>query len=172
MTVEAERRYYAENWEPLKRWLPPSHCWTRFGWMWHQQGFECYRYRELLYLDSTGECWDMTELGPMPADFGEAFQRCTGKPYTDELAAVRRESDEGEDDDFDEDEAYEDVPAVEPPNGRSLSQLVEESAQEATIDPAKVQRLLRELTVYTTMLVGELEGQCQTLLKTTRCWLR
>jgi hypothetical protein len=174
MTVEAERRYYPENWEPLKRWLPASHCWTRFGWMWHQQGFECYRYRdtgELLYLDSMGQCWDMTELGPLPADFAEAFQRCTRTPYTDEVAAAAR--DDAEDADFDEDEEYDDdSPAVEPPNGCSLSQLVGEWAEKENIDPAKLQRLLCQIQVHTTMLAGELEGQCQTLLKTTQCWLR
>ena len=56
--------------------------------MWNERGYECYRGRdsgELLHLDALGQCWDMTEIGAIPADFAQHFERCTGIAYTDEF---------------------------------------------------------------------------------------
>lgn len=165
----ADHKYFPENWKPLERWLPASLCRTRFAWMWNQQGYDCYRYRysgELLHLDSMGQCWDLTELGAIPADFAQHFERCTGCGYTGDLTMAAKQSADAEDDSDD------DVPSVQPPNGESLSRILQIWAVEQDVDPAKLESLLSELTVYNTLLLAEQEEQCNTLLKMTRCWLK
>lgn len=168
--MQPEHKFYPENWKPLERWLPVALCRTRFSWMWNNRGYECYRCRdsgELLYLDSLGQCWEMTELGPLPADFAVHFERCTGCLYTPQLTAARPSA--SADDEEDSDQEW---PSVEPPNGASLSRILEQWAVEQEIDPAKLAPLFSELNVYNTLLLAEQEEQCRTLLKTTRCWLK
>ncbi len=168
----SELKYYPENWKPLERWLPASLCRARFCWMWHQQGYECYRYRdsgELLHLDSMGQCWDITELGAIPGDFGQHFERCTGRAYytSDLTVAAEQSADAGNEDDEDDD-----VSSVQPPNGESLSRILQHWAAEQDIEPMKLKPLFSELTVYNTLLLAEQEEQCNALLETTRCWLK
>jgi hypothetical protein len=167
-----KHKYYPENWKPLERWLPAPLCRTRFSWMWNQQGYECYRYRdsgELLHLDSMGQCWDLTELGPIPADFGQHFERCTGHAYTSDLTTAARQTADADNEDDEDDD---DVQSVQPPNGESLSRILQQWSVEQDIDPVKLEPLFSELSVYNTLLLAEQEEQCNTLLKTTRCWLK
>ena len=168
--MQPEHKFYPENWKPLERWLPAAVCRTRFSWMWNNRGYECYRCRdsgELLYLDSLGQCWEMTELGPLPADFAIHFERCTGRLYTPQWTAARQSASAD-----DEEDADQEWPLVEPPNGESLSRILEQWAVEQEINPAKLAPLFSELNVYNTLLFAEQEEQCRTLLKTTRCWLK
>ncbi len=173
MMESAEHKYYPENWKPLERWLPAALCRTRFSWMWNLQGYECYRYRdsgELLHLDLMGQCWDITELGAIPADFGQHFERCTGHAYTSDLTIAAKRSADADNNEDDED--YDDVPSVQPPNGESLSRILQQWAVEHDIEAPKLEPLFSELSVYNTLLLAEQEEQCNTLLKTTRCWLK
>ena len=168
--MQPEHKFYPENWKPLERWLPAAVCRTRFSWMWNNRGYECYRCRdsgELLYLDSLGQCWEMTELGPLPADFAIHFERCTGRLYTPQWTAARPSASAD-----DEEDADQEWPLVEPPNGESLSRILEQWAVEQEINPAKLAPLFSELNEYNTLLFAEQEEQCRTLLKTTRCWLK
>lgn len=169
--MQPEPQYYPENWKPLERWLPVALCRKRFAWMWNHGGYECYRCRdsgELLYLDSMGQCWEMTEIGPLPANFAVHFERCTGRMYNNQLAEAAQPPTPGED----EEDSDQEWLSVEPPNGESLSCILEQWAAEQEIDPAKLEPLFSELNVYNTLLLAEQEGQCRTLLKTTRCWLK
>ena len=168
--MQGEHKYFPENWKPLERWLPVAFCRSRFAWMWNDRGYECYRHRdsgELLYLDGMGQCWEMTEIGLIPADFANQFERCTGRPYPNSLnaAAQQLSSDEDVDEDCD-------LPAIRPPNGNSLGRILQHWAAEQDVDPMKLDSLLNELDVHNTMLLAEQEEQCNTLLKTTRCWLK
>jgi hypothetical protein len=177
MQAEAERQYSPENWKPLERWLSTALCRRIFSWMWHEHGYECYRARdsgELLYLDALGQCWDVTELGAIPADFAQHFERCAGQAYLDDYTeagqhSINLEPDEDDEDDFDEEEF---VPQVYPPSGESVSRIVQLWALAHHVDPVKLELLFSELTAQKNGLVAELEEQCRTLLKTTRCWLK
>ncbi len=171
MRETGEHKYYPENWKPLERWLPAPLCRTRFSWMWTQQGYECYRYRdsgELIHLDPMGQCWDLTELGAIPADFAQHFERCTGRAYTSDLAIVAKQCANADNEDDEDD----DVRSVQPPNGESLSRILQQWTLEQDIDPVKLEPLFSELSVYNTLLLAEQEEQCKALLKTTRCWLK
>jgi hypothetical protein len=179
MQTETERQYFPENWKPLERWLSLALSRRMFSWMWNEHGYECYRGRdsgELLHLDALGQCWDVTEIGAMPADFAQHFERCTGTAYTDDFTeaaqhglALEFEEDENDEDDEDE-EDY--LPAVHPPNGESLSRVVQHWAMAHNVDPVKVEPLLSELMIYRNGLLAEQEEQCRTFLKTTQCWLK
>jgi hypothetical protein len=164
------RQYHPENWKPLERWLPASLCRARFDWMWQEGSFECYRCRdsgELLYLDPIGQCFAMTEVGPMLVDFSQHFERCTGSPYPSGFAADPLSfENEGEDADPAPDSAV-----VAPPNGVSLSCLIREWAEEQQIDRAKRDVLLSKLKVFKILLLAELEDQCKRCWNTTLCWL-
>lgn len=170
--MQPEHKYYPENCKPLERWLPAALCRTRFSWMWNDRGYECYRYRdsgEVLHLDSMGQCWEMTEIGPIPANFAVHFERCTGHAYTNDFTAAARRPADGEDDEEDADDEW---PSIEPPNGESLSCILRNWALEQEIETVQLEPLLSELNLYNTLLLSEQEEQCKRLLKTTRCWLR
>ena len=157
------RIYHPENWKPLERWLPTSTCRADFVWMWHEGGLECYRYRgsgELLYLDPIGQCFEVTEVGPMLADFSHHFERCTGQPYPP-----------GAKDSDDEEEESGPNSAVYPPNDNSLSRLINEWAADESIEGIKRDALLSQLKVFKILLLAELEDQCKKCWKTTLCWL-
>ncbi|MBV9251742.1 MAG: hypothetical protein JO227_21185 [Acetobacteraceae bacterium] len=178
MQAETERQYFPENWKPLERWLSTLLCRRIFSWMWHEHGYECYRARdsgELLYLDALGQCWDVTEVGAIPADFAQHFERCAGQAYLDDYTEARQhliDLEQAEDDEDDEDDDEDYLPAVHPLNGESLGRIVQHWALVHKVDSVKLERLLSELTGYTNELITELGEQCRTLLKTTRCWLK
>ncbi|MDQ2950370.1 MAG: hypothetical protein M3Y27_31265 [Acidobacteriota bacterium] len=161
------RSYHPENWKPLERWLPASVCRQQFNWMWRDEYLECYRFRasgELLYLDQLGQCLDVTEVGPMPADFQQQFERCTGGSYESQ-GDLLSQADAEEDED-------EDSFGTPPPDGNSLSCIVTEWADECKIDPSKRDALLSELSVFRAIFISEQEMQCKKQLNTTLCWLR
>jgi len=170
--VSEERIYHPENWQPLERWLPAPVCRRNFDWMWRQGQMECYRCRDsgqLLLLDHLGQCFEDTEVGTVPADFQQHYQRCTGFRYFEQRGAgmaalLAFEQREDEDD--------EDVILRRPPNDVSLPRLLEEWAAESQIEPEKREDLLAELRVFSSMFLSELEMQCRNLLNTAQYWLQ
>ncbi len=163
------RVYHPPNWTPLERWLPASLCRREFDWMWRDEHLECYRCRdsgELLYLDPLGQCFDLTEVGPMPADFRQRFERCTGRVYNRQQAALADAEDfEGEDEE-------EGGPGRLLPGENSLSRIVGEWAAESKVGSAKRDALLSELDVFRVIFLSELELECKRLLNMTLCWLQ
>lgn len=163
------RVYHPPNWQPLERWLSASFCRREFDWMWRDEHLECYRCRqsgELLYLDPLGQCFDLTEVGPMPADFRQRFERCTGRVYNRRQAALV------ESEALEEEGGEEDGPGTLLPGDNSLSRIVGEWAAESKVDSAKRDALLSELDVFRVIFFSELELQCKKLLNTTLCWLQ
>lgn len=170
--MSGARSYHPPNWEPLVRWLPVPFCQREFDWMWREEQLECYRYREsgkFLLLDEFGQCFELTEVGAMPADFRQHYQHCTGVPYKERM--VVRDCDLEDEYAGENEESDGDREVYGPPNGNALLILARAWSDESGTEPHKRDQLLNEIRTFNILFLGEVEQQCQNLMDLAKSWL-
>jgi hypothetical protein len=144
--------------------------------MWQESGMECYRFRpsgELLVLDEHGQCFEMTEVGAMPADFKTHYRRCTGTEYEYHSDAAGFEDDDPdleEDDDLDDDLEEGGLERRGPPLNLPLPRLFLNWSEDSSIDRQQSEEFLARLRAFELLFRNEVEDTCNQLKHLTRQW--